>query len=75
MSLTPPATPTRFDASRWRDTWALIGTDLERISQHMGHAESLVHRLYYALLPGFQALFWHRISRCLCCAAGAGCLG
>lgn len=65
MSLTPPATPANYDASRWRDTWALIGTDLERISQHMGHAESFVHRLYYALLPGFQALFWHRISRCL----------
>lgn len=54
-----------YDAASWRDTRALIRTDLDRIARHMGHAQSTGHRLYYALLPGFQALLWHRISRCL----------
>ena len=61
----PAAAPRTYDAARWRDTRALIATDLDRIARHMGHAQSAGHRLYYALLPGFQALLWHRISRCL----------
>ena len=61
----PTAAPREYDAASWRDTRALIRTDLDRIARHMGHAESTGHRLYYALLPGFQALLWHRISRCL----------
>jgi len=37
---------------------------MERLVLHL-RANSLGHRCYYALLPGFQALFWHRISRYL----------
>jgi serine O-acetyltransferase len=49
----------------WAETRALIGSDMARLAQHLGQAESLPHRLYYFCLPGFQALFWHRISRYL----------
>lgn len=67
------AAPERqYDAATWRDTRALIRSDLDRIARHMGHAESRRHRAYYALLPGFQALFWHRIARCLLLRGWAG---
>ena len=48
----------------WRQTWSLIRSDMERLVRHL-QADSFGHRCYYALLPGFQALFWHRISRYL----------
>ncbi|MDP9912341.1 serine acetyltransferase [Variovorax boronicumulans] len=37
---------------------------MERLVLHL-RANSFGHRCYYAMLPGFQALFWHRISRYL----------
>ncbi|MEJ8856521.1 hypothetical protein WKW79_18235 [Variovorax robiniae] len=49
----------------WRETRRLIGTDLDRIAQHLQVPNSWAHRLYFFCLPGFQALLFHRISRCL----------
>ena len=46
----------------WTQTRALIRSDMERMVEHMG-VGSFAHRCHYALMPGFQALFWHRISR------------
>ena len=69
---TTAAPERQYDAATWRDTRALIRSDLDRIARHMGHAESWRHRAYYALLPGFQALFWHRIARCLLLRGWAG---
>lgn len=46
----------------WAQTRTLIRSDMERLVQHL-RADSLGHRFYYALLPGFQALLWHRVSR------------
>lgn len=46
----------------WAQTRALIGSDMQRLVTHL-QADSLSHRVYYALLPGFQALLWHRIAR------------
>ncbi len=46
----------------WAETRALIRSDLDRLAHHL-QRDSFAHRAYYALLPGFQALFWHRISR------------
>lgn len=48
----------------WSETRALVRSDLDRLVQHL-RADSFSHRCYYALLPGFQALLWHRISRYL----------
>ena len=48
----------------WAQTRALIRSDMDRLARHL-QADSFSHRCYYALLPGFQALFWHRISRYL----------
>ena len=59
-----PAVDPAYDPATWRGTRALIRSDFARICTHMGHGGSWVHRLYYALLPGFQALFWYRLSRC-----------
>lgn len=47
---------------RWAETWALIRSDMDRLARHL-ERDSFAHRLYYACLPGFQALFWHRIAR------------
>jgi serine acetyltransferase len=49
----------------WAETRALIRSDLTRIAQHLNRSESLSHRLYFFLMPGFQVLFLHRISRYL----------
>ncbi|PXW96195.1 serine acetyltransferase [Sphaerotilus hippei] len=59
-----PSRTERADAPpTWRETRALIGSDFQRLSEHLGGADGLAHRLYYACLPGFQALLWHRLSR------------
>lgn len=62
-----PANAASLDAqaATWRGSRALIRSDFARICRHMGQAHSLSHRIYYALLPGFQALLWYRLSRCL----------
>lgn len=66
----PPAAKTaassldrHYDERRWRDTRALIRTDLDRLCRHLQRPDSFSHRVYFSLLPGFQALLWHRISR------------
>ena len=46
----------------WSQTRALIRSDMDRLAHHLKR-DSLAHRAYFALLPGFQALFWHRIAR------------
>jgi serine acetyltransferase len=48
----------------WAETWSLIRSDMDRLVQHL-RSDSFGHRCYFALLPGFQALLWHRISRYL----------
>jgi serine acetyltransferase len=57
----PPVFPADPPIS-WAETRALIASDLQRLVTHL-RADSLSHRIYYMLLPGFQALLWHRISR------------
>jgi serine O-acetyltransferase len=54
-------TPTH-DTLSWKETRALIRSDLDRLARHL-QRDSLAHRAYFALLPGFQALFWHRLAR------------
>ncbi|WP_213954184.1 hypothetical protein [Variovorax sp. dw_954] len=49
----------------WRETRRLIGTDLDRVAQHLQMPDSWAHRAYFFCLPGFQALLFHRVSRCL----------
>lgn len=53
------------DPVGWRETAALIGSDLDRVATHLNQPKSLTHRVYFFLLPGFQALLFHRIARCL----------
>ncbi|MBS0343144.1 MAG: hypothetical protein JSS56_21780 [Proteobacteria bacterium] len=48
----------------WAETRALIRSDMERVVLHL-RADSLMHRIYYTLLPGFQVLLWYRVSRYL----------
>lgn len=60
------------DPVSWRETFALIGSDLNRVAHHMQKPDSLAHRLYFFLLPGFQALLFHRIARCLYLGGWAG---
>ena len=57
--MTPP------DRQTWRETRALIRSDLDRVARHLQQPDSLVHRMYFFLLPGVQALFWYRLSRYL----------
>ncbi|MET0382889.1 MAG: hypothetical protein ABW032_05650 [Burkholderiaceae bacterium] len=57
----PPSPPK--ESLSWAQTRALIRSDLSRIASHMEEGASFAHRAYYFLLPGMQALFWHRISR------------
>ncbi|MDM0046649.1 hypothetical protein QTH91_19320 [Variovorax dokdonensis] len=52
------------DRLTWAETRALIRSDMERVVQHL-RADSFQHRCFYMLLPGFQVLLWHRISRYL----------
>lgn len=63
----PPAYPmagTPLDPATWAGTFRLVASDLDRICEHM-RAGGLAHRLFWFLLPNFQALFWYRITRCL----------
>lgn len=60
-----PAMPASMNAATWHGTRALIASDLARLVDHMEAPDTWGQRLYLALLPGFQALFWHRITRCL----------
>jgi serine O-acetyltransferase len=53
------------DAGRWRDTLALIRSDMDALVAHLEPGAGFSRRIYFALLPGYQALFWHRITRCL----------
>lgn len=53
------------DAARWRVTRALMRSDLDRVARHLQQTDSWIHRAYFWLLPGSQALFWHRLSRWL----------
>ncbi len=57
--MTPP------DRQTWRETRALIRSDLDRVARHLQQPDSFVHRVYFFLLPGSQALFWYRLSRYL----------
>lgn len=65
MNTPPAAIPDAVSPDRltWADTRALIRSDLSRIASHMEEGASFGHRVYYFLLPGMQALFWHRIAR------------
>ena len=47
----------------WAQTRALIRSDLSRIVAHNDDHAGFLRRLYYFLLPGMQALFWHRLAR------------
>jgi len=49
----------------WRETRALIRSDLDRLVRHLQQPDTFAHRAYDFLLPGMQALFWHRINRYL----------
>jgi serine O-acetyltransferase len=53
------------DTLTWAQTRALIRSDLDRLMDFLQQPDSLARRLYTCLQPGFQALFWHRIARCL----------
>ena len=67
MTDTPPTMTTLApldEPLRWAETRALIRSDLDRLARHL-NASSFTHRVYFFLLPGMQALFWHRISRYL----------
>ncbi len=47
----------------WKETRALIHSDFTRLARHLGKSESMSHKAYYFLLPGFQALLYYRLSR------------
>lgn len=51
------------DKVTWAETWSLIRSDLDRTVVYMQSPDRFVYRAYYFLLPGMQALFWHRLSR------------
>ncbi len=55
LSSDPPMT--------WARTRSLIASDMQRLCEHLEQTDSFVHKVYFFLLPGFQVLFWHRISR------------
>lgn len=61
---TPPVDRPAPDPATWRGAGALIASDLRRLAQHLGGG-GLGHRVYWALLPTFQALAWYRVARCL----------
>ena len=47
----------------WAQTRALIRSDLSRLVAHNEDHAGFLRRVYYFLLPGMQALFWHRLAR------------
>ena len=51
------------DTLTWAQTRALIRSDLSRIVAHNEEHAGFLRRVYYFLLPGMQALFWHRLAR------------
>jgi len=59
-----------FNPATWRGTRRLIASDMERLSNHLGGG--LGHRIFQILLPGFQALLWYRVARCLLLKRWAG---
>ncbi len=61
----PAPNSTLQDKITWAETRALIRSDIDRIALHLNQPHSFTHRVYFFLLPGMQALFWHRISRYL----------
>lgn len=62
-SVSPIPATVSAETLSWAQTRALIRSDLARIASHMEEGASFSHRVYYFLLPGMQALFWHRIAR------------
>jgi len=48
----------------WAQTRALIRSDFDRVADHL-QQHSFAYRAYFFFLPGFQALFWYRLSRYL----------
>jgi serine O-acetyltransferase len=53
-----------YNPATWRGVRRLIGSDMDRMATYFGGG-GLGHRLYWGLLPNFQALMWYRIYRCL----------
>lgn len=53
-----------FNPATWRGACRLIGSDMDRMATYFGGG-GWGHRLYWALLPNFQALLWYRIYRCM----------
>lgn len=62
MEHTIPA-PLKDPPLRWAQTRALIRSDLARLARHLNRPDSLSHRIYFFMLPGFLVLFLHRLSR------------
>lgn len=58
-------TPERIDRPDWACTRALIASDFARLLSAMDDTGSPLKRLFWTLLPNFQALFWYRLSRWL----------
>lgn len=46
----------------WSQTWALIASDARRLIDACGGG-GLGQRVFWLLMPNYQALFWYRISR------------
>lgn len=58
--MTPPPGKERLS---WTETRVLIRSDLRRLALHLNQPDSLSHRIYFFMLPGFLVLFLHRLSR------------
>ncbi len=59
----PPSSPALDRPLSWSETRALIRSDMVRLLEHLESPDQWGHRLYCFFLPGFQALFWHRVTR------------
>lgn len=55
--------PAPADQISWAETKNLISSDLQRLSIHLKQENSIIHRIYFFLLPGFLVLFLHRLAR------------
>lgn len=60
-----PCSPLDDPPLSWSQTTALIGADFTRLIGVMGGEPTLAKRVFWFLLPGYQALFWYRLSRWL----------
>lgn len=49
----------------WKRTLEYIEIDFERLVENFGNRGTFPQRLYWRLLPSFQAIFWYRVCRCL----------